>query len=59
MYVHDYTGSTPDFYGDNEVTVNVYLSGVLEFTDTRMIDGDGDYVPFARVNWDAQTVSPL
>jgi hypothetical protein len=59
VYVHDYTGSTPDFYGDNEVTVNVYLSGVLEFTDTRMIDGDGDYVPFARVNWDAQTVSPL
>lgn len=59
VYVHDYTGSTPDFRGDNEVTVNVYIAGELEFTDTRMISGDGEYVPFANIDWDSRSVGGL
>ena len=45
--------------GDNEVTVNVYIAGELEFTDTRMISGDGEYVPFANIDWDSRSVGGL
>jgi hypothetical protein len=59
VYVHDYTGSTPDHYGGNDVTVNIYLNGRLSWTDTRTISSDGDYVPFAEINWTTGTVSSL
>jgi hypothetical protein len=56
VVVHDYSGSTPDVYGPNEVTVNIYLNGVLAWTDTRVISGDGTYTPFARIDWGSGTV---
>lgn len=59
VYVHDYQGSTPDRYEANEVTVNIYISGELEWTDTRPISGDDDYVPFAVIDWDARSVGSL
>jgi len=59
VYVHDYTGSTPDYRGANSVTVNVYIAGELEWTDTRDISGDSDYVPFAGIDWDSRAVSSL
>lgn len=59
VYVHDYQGSTPDYYGDNTVTVNIYIAGVLEWTGSRVIAGDDDYVPFAVIDWASRSVSSL
>ena len=59
VVVHDYTGSTPDVYGDNEVTVNIYLDGTLAWTDTRIISGDGSYTYFARIDWTTGTITSL
>lgn len=58
VLVHDYTGSTTDVQGPNEVTINIYLNGVLEWTDTRAISGEGSYTPFAKIDWAAGTVIP-
>lgn len=59
VVVHDYTGSTPDVYGANNVTVNVYLDGSLSWTDTRPIEGDGTYTYFARIDWTSGTITSL
>lgn len=61
VYVHDYTGSAMygDTYGPNNVTVNVYLNGSLEWTDTRAISDDGSVTPFCQINWGTKTVTPL
>ena len=59
VVVHDYTGSTPDFYGGNEVTVNIYLDGTLSWTDTRIIEGDGSYTYFAEIEWPSMTITSL
>jgi hypothetical protein len=40
VYVHDFTGSTPDYSGANDVTVNVYIDGVWVWTDTKSISGE-------------------
>tara|TARA_Y100001970_G_scaffold285227_1_gene404372 strand:- start:1212 stop:2135 length:924 start_codon:yes stop_codon:yes gene_type:complete len=59
VIVHDYTGSTSDVYGDNQVTVNIYLDGSLSWTDTRTISGDGSYTEFARIDWTAGSITSL
>lgn len=59
VYVHDYTGSTPDFRGPNDVTVRVYLNGAIVWEDTRAISGESSYTAFARIDWDAGTVQGL
>lgn len=59
VVVHDYTGSTPDVYTSNSVTVNVYLDGSLAWTDTRSIEGDGSYTYFARIDWTGGTITSL
>tara|TARA_B100000683_G_scaffold231545_1_gene233146 strand:+ start:931 stop:1848 length:918 start_codon:yes stop_codon:yes gene_type:complete len=59
VVVHDYTGSTPDVLGDNEVTINIYLDGTLAWTDTRTIAGDGSYTHFARIDWTAGAITSL
>ncbi len=59
VVVHDYTGSTPDVYGENDVTVNIYLDGSLAWTDTRTITGDGSYTYFARIDWSTGTIIDL
>ena len=58
VVVHDYTGSTSDVYGGNEVTVNIYLNGLLAWTDTRVITGEGSYTPFAKIDWATGAVIP-
>ena len=59
VVVHDYTGSTMDVYGDNEVTVNIYLDGTLSWTDTKVISGDGSYTYFAEIDWSTMTITAL
>ena len=59
VVVHDYTGSTADTYGDNDVTVNVYINGALEWTDTRVISGDGSYTPYCYIDWSTLTVTSI
>lgn len=59
VLVHDYTGSTPDYQGGNDVTVNVYVGGVLKWTDTRTISGDGSKEKFCEVEFPGGTVTPL
>jgi hypothetical protein len=59
VVVHDYTGSTPDYYSDNNVTVNIYLSGERVWTGVKAISGDGDYVYFAEIDVPSQSVAGL
>ena len=55
VHVHDYPGSS--FAGGNDVTVNVYMLGQLEWTDTRTITGEDTMTHFATINWDDKTVT--
>jgi hypothetical protein len=59
VYVHDFSGSTADYHGGNDVTVVIYLGGTQVWTDTRSISGDGSYVPFAEIEWPAGIVTGL
>ncbi len=57
VVVHDYPGS--QYAGGNNVTVNIYLGGALEFSDTRTISGEDTYTYFARIDWATKTVQGL
>ena len=59
VYVHDYSFSTPDYYGANAVTVRVYINGVKLYDQTKNISDDGSYTAFASIDWSSGTVSPL
>lgn len=55
VVVHDYPGST--YSGANNVTINIYLDGALEWTDTRAISGENSYTTFAEVDYATRTVT--
>jgi hypothetical protein len=60
VIVHDWTGSNAhDFRGSNDVTVNIYIGGVLVWTDTRGVSGEHAKTKFAEINWPDRTVTPL
>ncbi len=55
VIVHDYPGSA--YTPANAVTVNIYLDGILEWTDTKMIEGEDSYTEFAVINTRTAEVS--
>jgi hypothetical protein len=57
VVVHDYPGSV--YQDANEVTVNVYLDGILLWTNTKAISGEDSYTEFAIINWGTGTVTGL
>ena len=57
VVVHDSAGSV--YQMSNDVTVNIYLSGSLIWSDTRSISGDDTCTPFAQVYWDTLVVAPI
>jgi hypothetical protein len=59
VVVHDYSGSTGDYRGSNDVTVVIFLGGAQVWTDTRGISGDGTYEYFAEIEWPAGRVNSL
>lgn len=59
IYVHDYTGSAEDYYGENLVTVKIFLYSELAWQGTRAISGDGKFVPIAAVTIPSGDVQPL
>jgi hypothetical protein len=59
VYVHDYSFSTPDYYGANAVTVRVYINGAKLYDQTKNISDDGSYTAFASIDWSSGTVNPL
>ena len=59
VYVHDYSFSTPDYYGGNAVTVRVYINGSKVYDQTKTISDDGSYTAFAAIDWTSGSVTPL
>lgn len=57
VYVHDYPGSS--YSPANNVTVNIYVGGVLSWTKTKSISGENSYTPFAEVTYPGGTINDL
>ncbi|MAY80056.1 MAG: hypothetical protein CL930_04640 [Deltaproteobacteria bacterium] len=57
VIVHDYPGSV--FEPANAVTINIYLNGSMEWSDTRMISGEGSYTEFALIDVAAGEITSL
>ena len=49
IVVHDYPTSI--YEDDNNATVNVYIDGTLQWSATKVFQGEGSYVEFATVDW--------
>jgi hypothetical protein len=59
VVVHDYQYSTPDYTGENNVTVNIYLSGEKVWTGVKAISGEDSYTYFAEIDVPSQSVAGL
>jgi hypothetical protein len=54
VYVHDFPGSV--YSPSNEVTVRIYIGGVLEYEASKTISGENSYTHFASIDWDEEPV---
>ena len=57
VFVHDYPSSV--WVHGNQVTVNIYLDGVLVWADTRLITGENRDLYFAEIDTNLGGVRPL
>ena len=57
VVVHDFPSSV--YEGSNKVTVRIHLDGEVVFEDTKAIQGEGKYVPFALIEWPSKLVQGL
>lgn len=51
VVVHDYNLSGHTYSGNNDVTVNIYIGGLLEWTGTKTISGEDKEIAFAKLTW--------
>ncbi|MEQ1566289.1 MAG: choice-of-anchor D domain-containing protein [Myxococcota bacterium] len=56
VWVHDYPMSVRN--ADTDVTVNIYLAGLLAWTGSQTIGGEDSYTWFADIDWATRTVTP-
>ena len=54
VYVHDFPGSV--YSGSNDVTVRIYIGGVIAYEDTKSISGENSYTSFATVEWSEEPI---
>ncbi len=59
VVVHDYQFSTPNYYEENLVTVNVFLGGQLAWTGSQPVSGEDSYTRFVKVAWPEGTITEL
>ena len=59
VVVHDYQFSTPNYYEENTVTVNVFLGGQLTWTGSKPVSGENSYTRFVKVAWPEGTITEL
>lgn len=57
VVVHDHPWTTHQ--GANDVTVNIYVDGQLEWTGTKSFSGEDTYQDFARIDWPSAVITPL
>jgi len=57
VVVHDYPGS--EMFGANEVTVRIYVAGEVAYEQTKTIEGEDSYTPFADIVWPSGEINPL
>jgi hypothetical protein len=55
VWTHDYPSSRRN--SSTDITVNVYLGGVLEFTDTRSVVDEDSETEFCEIDWAGGTVT--
>jgi len=61
VMVHDFYhfGYQSDYQSSNPVTVNIYIDGVLEWSDVRYITGEDSQTYFAEIDWSTGRVTGL
>lgn len=55
VVAHDYPGTVNNT--PNDVTVDIYLNGTLEWSETRTVTTEGTYYYFAQVEFPSGTVT--
>ncbi|TNE87605.1 MAG: hypothetical protein EP330_18085 [Deltaproteobacteria bacterium] len=58
VVVHDFEWGS-DYTGSNNVTVNIYVDGQLEFTATKPFTGEGAYIDYAEIDWPSAAIRGL
>lgn len=57
VWVDDYSGSTSDAPSNTNVTVNIYIGGVLVYNDTKSCARECADMHFANITWPAGTIT--